>query len=111
MHLATTFDNRISHVLDDTGKFVRTDVWMSIYKNRCTCSVLTENIQNLVHITTLLASGIEFTVRVSAGTTFAKTIIAFRIYLMFTTDLGDVHLSITYIFASFYHDRAKSMFD
>ena len=44
MHFASTFENGVAHVLDDTWEFVRTDVRMGIYQNRGTCSMLAEDI-------------------------------------------------------------------
>ena len=58
MHFATAFQNGVAHVFDDTRKLVRTNVRVGIHQDRSACSMLAKNIQNLVHISTLLASGI-----------------------------------------------------
>ena len=109
MHLTTTFQNGVSHVLDDTRELVRTDMRMGIHEDGSACSMLAEHIQNLVHIATLLASGVKFTIRVGTGTPFTKAIVAFRVHLVLATDLGNVHLSFADILASFHHNRAETM--
>ena len=72
--------------------------------------MLTEYIQDFVHITTLLATGVEFTVRIGSCTSFAKTVIAFRVYLVLTTNLSDIYFSLADILASLYHNGAKAKF-
>ena len=109
MHFATTIEDGVAHILDDTWKLVRADVRMGIYQDGGACPVLAEDIQNLIDIATLLASGVELAVRIGTGTSFAKAIIAFGVNLVFATYLGNIHLPVAYVLATFHHNGAEAM--
>ena len=58
MHLATTSQYRVAHVLDDTGKTVGANMGMGIAENIHRGSMLAEYIQNFIYIPALLTAGV-----------------------------------------------------
>lgn len=105
MHLSTTLDNRIPHILNDTREFVCPNVRMGIGQYSRRSSVLTEYIQYLVYISSFLATGVKFSIRIGSCASFAKTIVRFRIYGMFSADLCQIFFPFAHIFSSFYDNR------
>ena len=73
--------------------------------------VLAEYIQNLVYTSSFLAAGVEFSVGVSSGAPFTKTVIGFRINFVFPADACQVGLAVAYVLSAFHNDRAQSEFD
>ena len=67
--------------------------------------MLTEHIQNFLNISPLLAAGVELAVRVCAGTTLAKAVVALRIYLLPLRYLRQVELALAHVLAPLHDDR------
>ena len=65
--------------------------------------------QYAVYIAPLGAAGVEFTIAVGAGTTFAKTIITFSIYFTLLVHGGQVAAAAAYIFTPFEHNGFNAM--
>ena len=110
MNLAAALENRVSHILDNSRKFVRSDMRMRIDKDRRACAVLTEDIQNLVDVSSLLASCIEFSVGIRSCPSLAKTVVALAVNLVFARDSGDIVLAVANVLSALNHDRTKSKF-
>ena len=109
MHLTTRFLNLLSHILYDDREFIGAYMRMCIGKDIGRGSKLAENIQNLLNIATLLASGIEFAVTIRTSSTFAETIVGFIIHLLLGFDTCKVFLTLTHILTSLYDNRTKTM--
>ena len=71
-------------------------------------TMLAEDIQNLIHATTLLASGIKLAVAIRSCTTFTKTIVALTIHLLGLGDVGKVLFTLTHVLATLQDNRAIS---
>ena len=108
MHLTATIDNRIAHILNHARQLICSNMRMGICKDVRIGSMLAENIQNLIHATTLLASGIKFTVAIGSCTTFTKTIVALTIHLLSLGDVRKILLTLTHVLATFQNNRAIS---
>ena len=106
MYFSATFENRIPHIFNDTRQLVRSDMRMCISQYSRRSSMLAEYIEYLVYISSFLTAGIKFPVRISSCPPFSETIIGFRIYRMFPTDLRQVLFPFTHIFSAFYNHRA-----
>ena len=87
MYFSATFDNGVPHIFNDTWQFVCSDMRMRIHQYRSRSSMLAKYVQNLIYIPSLLAPGIEFPIRISSCTPFAKTVIRFRVNRVFPADL------------------------
>ena len=103
VHFSATIDDGITHSLDYLGQTICSNMWMSVSQNSGRCAMLAEHIQNLFDISTLFRASIKFSVRVSTSTTFTKTVVALAVYLLGTTDVGQIFLTIVHIFTSFQH--------
>ena len=108
MHLTATIDNRIAHILNHARQLICTNMRMGICKDVRIGTMLAENIQNLIHATTLLASGIKLTVTIRSGTTFTKTIVALTIHLLSLGDVRKILLTLTHVLATLQNNRAIS---
>ena len=108
MHLTATIDNRIAHILYHARQLICTDMRMGICKDVRIGTMLAEDIQNLIHATTLLASGIKLTVTIRSCTTFTKTIVALTIHLLGLGDVGKVLFTLTHVLATLQDNRAIS---
>ena len=75
MHLSTTSDDGLAHILNDTWQFVGTNMRMCIGKNACACSMLTEHIQDFVHATTFLTTCVELTIGIGSCSTLTKAVV------------------------------------
>ena len=74
------------------------------------CPMLAEDIQNLIDISALLASGEELAIGVGPCPTFTKTIVRLGIYLMFARDTGNVGPSGVYVLSPLHDYRAEAQF-
>ena len=110
MYLATTLQNGVAHVLNDTWQLVRTDVWMGISQNIDRCTMLTEHIENLLNRTTLLATGVELAIRIGTCPTLAKAIVALRVYLLRLGNLRQVFLALMNILSTFQDNGTQTQF-
>ena len=110
MYLATTLQNGVAHVLNDTWQLVRTDVWMGISQNIGRCTMLTEHIENLLNRTTLLATGVELAIRIGTCPTLAKAIVALRVYLLRLGNLRQVFLALMHILTTFQDNGSQTQF-
>ena len=63
--------------------------------------MLTKDVENLLHVSTLLATGIELSVRVSARAPLSEAIVALRVHSLFLGDKGKILLPLTHIFPPF----------
>lgn len=72
VYFASTFNNRIAHILYHPWQLVRADMRMGVYQNGRRSTMLAEYIEYLVHIPALLASGIQLSVRVCTGSPSPK---------------------------------------
>ena len=108
MHLTATIDNCIAHILYHARQLICTDMRMGICKDVRIGTMLAEDIQNLIHATTLLASGIKLTVTIRSCTTFTKTIVALTIHLLSLGDVGKVLFTLTHVLAALQDNRAIS---
>ena len=84
MHLTTFINNGIAHVLDDLGQTVGTYMGMGIGKDGRRGTVLSEHIENLIRIATLLAARVEFAVAICTSAALAKAVVALIIHLLRT---------------------------
>ena len=109
MHLTTRLLDLLSHILDDERQLVCTYMRMCIGKDIGGGTKLTEDIQNLLYITTFLASGIEFAITICTSSTLAKTVVRLIIHLLLGFDTCKVFLTLTHILTSFYNNRTKTM--
>ena len=110
MHLTTTGDNALTHIFDHIGQLIGTDVWMYIYQDIGICSMLAKDRKNAVYIAFLFTTGIEFPIRISTRTTFAKTVVRLGIDHVLTRNLSDISLAVVYIFTTLQHNGAFIQF-
>ena len=110
MHLATTREDGLAHVLDDTGQAIGADVGMYINEDVGVGTVLNEDTQDLVAIAALLASGVEFAIAVCPGTSLAKGVVALGIHTLLGTYACKVLLALAHILAPLHHDGTKAKF-
>ena len=83
---------------------------MSIGKDACACSVLTEHVEYLLYIAALLASCVKFSVRESTCTSFAKGIVGLGIDDVASAYLGYVLSAFVYRLAALHYYRANAEF-
>ena len=107
-NLTTATNNGVAHVLNDPWQSVGTYVRMSIGKDVCRCSVLTENVKNLIYRPTLFGTRIEFAVRVGSRPTLTEAIVAFRVNSLVLANECQILLSFVDVFASFHDNRTQS---
>ena len=110
MHFAATLDDGVAHVFNDAWQLVGTDMRMGICQDIGIGTMLAEYVQNLVYTSPFLASGIEFAVTISTGSTFTETVVALPIYLLSLGNVREVLLAFAHIFASLQHDRTVTQF-
>ena len=108
MHLTATIDNCIAHILNHARQLICANMRMGICKDVRIGTMLAENIQNLIHATTLLASGIKLTVTIGSCTTFTKTIVALTIHLLGLGNVRKVLFTLTYVLATLQNNRSIS---
>ena len=106
MNFATTADNLLPNILDHARQFICSDMRMGIREDRCAGTKLAKDIQDLVDLTALLATGVELAIRICSGTSFTKTIIRFAVHFMLAADQGDIFLPFAHILPAFDYDRA-----
>ena len=111
VHFSTTADDGVAHVLDDGRQTIGTEMRMCIAENRERCPMLTKYIENLLHITTFLAAGIEFSVGESTSSTLTERIVRFRVNHMRTTDLCYILTTFMHILPSFDDNGTDAKFD
>ncbi len=105
MHFAATLDDGVAHVFNDAWQLVGTDMRMGICQDIGIGTMLAEYVQNLIYTSPFLASGIEFAVTISTGSTFTETVVALPIYLLSLGNVREVLLAFAHILASLQHDR------
>ena len=110
MNFAATAENRITYILNDARQSIGANMGMGIGENCSLCTVLTEDIEDLLYTTTFLGTGIEFAVGICPCTALAKTIVALGIHEMFTRNTSNVFLAVVDILATFDHNGSQSQF-
>src|SRR5690606_13297461 len=86
---------------DDFRQFVGADMRMGFVQNVFLGAKLHEYIQYAVHIAAFGATGVQFTIAVGAGATFAKAVIAFGIDNAFFVEHGQIAAARAHVFTSF----------
>ena len=109
MHFPARLDNLLAHVFYHSWQFISADVRMGICKNISRSTELTEHIQYLLYVSTLLTARIELAITVCSCSSFTKTIVGFPIHLLLRLNLSKVFLTLTHIFSSLYDDRTQAM--
>ena len=84
---------------------------MGISKDGGGGSVLAENVEDFVRITTFLRTRIEFAVRIGTCPTLAKTVVTLRIHLLRLRDVGQVLLAFMNILSSLKNNGSQPQFD
>ena len=108
MYLATTSDNGVAHVLDDARQLVGADMRMGIRQDVRRGAMLTEHMENLLDVATLLAAGIELAIAIGTGTSLSKTVVALTIHLLGLGDECQVLLALMDILATLQHDGPQA---
>ena len=111
VYLTTAAAYGLTHIFNHAGQLIGTDVRMRIAQYRCRRSVLAEYIENLIHITTLLAARIEFAIRVGTCTALTKAIVALGVNGVFARDTGNISLAGMYILSALHHDGTAAQLD
>ncbi len=111
MHFATTSDDGLAHRLDDARQLVGAEMRMGVCQDACAGSVLTEHVQDLLHIAALLAPRVELAVGESPRTALAEGIVRFGIDGLRTADLRDVLPTLMHALAALHHDGSDAQFD
>ena len=111
MHLTATSDDRIAHVLYYLRQPVSADVGVCIGKNSSRSPMLTEHVQNLLNVASLLRTGVEFSVGVGTCPTLTKAVVALFVHLLRTSYIGHVFFSFVHILSPFQHDGAEAQFN
>ena len=75
MYLTSASLDLLPDILDHTGELIGSDMRMGIRQDRGTCPKLAKDIQYLIYRASFLATGIQLSIRISAGTALTKTII------------------------------------
>ena len=110
MHFAATLDDGVAHVFNDARQLVGTDMRMGICQDIGIGTMLAKNVQNLVYTSPFLASGIEFAVTISTGSTFTETVVALPIHFLGFGNVRKVLLAFAHIFSPFQYDRTVTQF-
>ena len=108
VHLPTTSDDGVAHVLNHARQLVGADVRMSVGQDACRGPVLAEHVQNLLRGSALLAAGIQLSVGVSPRTAFAKAIVALAVHLLRAGNLCQVALAVVHVLAPLQHHWFQS---
>ena len=108
MHLTTTSDNGVAHVLDDARQLVGTDMRMGVGEDVRRGAMLTEHLENLLDVATLLAAGIELAIAIGTGTSLSKTVVALTIHLLSLGDECQVLLALMDILATLQHNGPQA---
>ena len=75
MYLTSASLDLLPDILDHTGELIRSDMRMGIRQDRGTGPKLAKDIQYLIYRASFLATGIQLSIRISAGTALTETII------------------------------------
>ena len=110
MNFAAIFQDGVAHILNDTGQAVCSYVRVSIHQDVGAGTMLYKDVQNALAVATFLAARVQLAVAVSASSTFAKRIVALRIYALFRSDTCKVFLPFMYILSSLNDNGAKAQF-
>ena len=105
MHLTATSKDSVAHVFYNPGQLVCTYMRMGVNQNGCGCTVLTEHIKYLVDIATLLATRKQLAIRVSASSSFTKTIVGLFIHLLGFGNECHIALTVMDILSTLKHNR------
>lgn len=62
VHFTSTTQDSVSHILYDAWQLVCAYVRMGIYQDGGRCAMLTEHVEDLLYIASLLATGVELTI-------------------------------------------------
>ena len=62
VHFTSTTQDSVSHILYDAWQLVCAYVRMGIYQDGGRCAMLTEHVEDLLHIASLLAASVELTI-------------------------------------------------
>ena len=108
MHLATTTKDGVAHILNDTRQLVCADMRMRISEDIRRGTMLTEHVEYLLDIATLLAAGVELAITIGTCPTLAKTVVALRVNLLRLGNLRQVLLALMHILTTFQHDGAQA---
>ena len=84
---------------------------MRIGKDICTGAMLTEHIQDLLHVTPLLTAGIEFSITISTGTSLAEAVVALLIHQLGAGNQGQVLFPLMHILSPFQNHGLQTQFD
>ena len=109
MHFTASFDDLLPDVLDDAGQFVGANVWMGSVKDGRVCTKMNEQLQYFVDIAAFGASGIKLAIAISAGTAFAKTIVAVFVQYAFLVQGCKVSPSFPHIFSALQDDGLDAL--
>ena len=91
----------MAHGLYHTGQLVGAYMRMGIHQDVRRSAMLTKDVENLLHVSTLLATGIELSVRVSTRTPLSEAIVALWVHSLFLGDKGKILLPLSHVFSSF----------
>ena len=72
--------------------------------------MLAKHIEYLFHATSLFTSCVKFTIAISTGTSFAKTIIALLINFLRFRNQSQIFLALTYVLATLQNYRTQTFF-
>ena len=104
MHLSPAVQDGLAHVLYDPREFVRPDVGMRVLQDGQAGAVLAKHVQDFLHVATLLAPRVEFSVGISPRAALAETVVALAVHLVFARDFGQVQLAVAHVLSAFYDD-------
>ena len=84
---------------------------MGVCQNIRRSTVLAEDVKNLLYRATFLRASVQLTVRVGSCPTLTKAVVTLRINLLSLSNLRQVLLTFTDIFATFYDDGTQTQFN
>ena len=96
MHLPSCLANGLAHALDDLGQLVRPNVRMRLHQNRGVCTEVHQPFQGTADVTALVASCVQLSIAVSAGSAFSKAIIRIGIHQVIPGDFHQIPPALTH---------------
>ena len=111
MHLAATLENGLPHILYHSWQLVSTYMRMGIGKDIGRGSMLTENVEDAIDISALLAARIEFAIGIGTCPTLTIAVVALGVDALGLGNLCQVGLALTDILTALHNDGAQTKFD